>query len=90
MGRAVVAIYKSGTRIYQLTNDKGNIYTMHSFCQGIDQNLQISDLQNLGKRLKMPHGWSFDSYVLENDLKIECGVDGAVVIDELMNTYFRK
>lgn len=80
--------FKAGREVYVLESDQGECYIMQSYSQTIDKTLQISDLSQLGERLKLPKGWSFRAAHLEEDLNLISPKGKATVLqDNLENTY---
>jgi hypothetical protein len=82
--------FVAGRRVYELINPEGTRYIMQSFSRAVDEDLRLADLENLGSRLQLPEGWSFESRVLVNSLDVPA-IDGVaeVVQDDLRNTYQR-
>jgi len=73
--------------VYELTNDKGDVYRMQSYSQIADPNLTIEGLELLGERLDLPKGWSFAARVLEEDSYLISDGATTIITDELYNTY---
>ncbi len=88
--RTTIWIYKPYTRIYELVDPHGNIYVMQSYSQIADPNLQMSDLVNLGSRLKLPEGWKYQTRILTKQLNLKAEGIAYVVSDELFNSYQRE
>src|SRR5262245_49357953 len=80
--------FDAGRTIYELTSPDGSRYVMQSYSAQVDPTLTVDDLGDLGRRLQLPPGWTFESRVLEAPLVVE-DVDGVatVVQDELQNSY---
>lgn len=90
VSRDTAWIYYAGRRVYELENPDGARYLMQSFSTEIDPRLDITELRYLGERLKLPDGWKFRSYVLEEELRLQT-VDGIaeMVTDDFSNSYQR-
>jgi hypothetical protein len=86
-GKPLTIIYNAGTRIYQLTSDKKMTYIMYASSQMVDKTLQLSDLEHLGDRLKVPNGWVFSTVLLREELSLDYHGQGDAVQDELANSY---
>lgn len=80
--------YYKGQQVYILEDPSGKCFIMQSYSQKIDNNLHLDDLENLGIRLNMPSGWSYETFMLEDDLILESqnGV-AELVSDDLENAY---
>ncbi len=90
VARDTVWHYSAGRRIYELVDPQGVRYVMQSFSRIVDSDQTLADLASLGQRLDLPAGWSFDTRLLEEDLKLPSTDGFAVVItDDLANTYQR-
>lgn len=88
--RTTLFVFQTGTRVYQLLSPLGKTYTMQSYAQLIDPELELAALENLGERLELPDGWSFTTHVRESPLRVESAHNTvSVVQDDLKNTYQR-
>jgi hypothetical protein len=83
-------IYKTGTRVYELTAPSGEVYVMQSYSQIINPQLSIDDLPKLGQLLKLPSGWVYSSRVLTQDLSLIAQGAAYVLQDDLENSYQRR
>lgn len=90
VNRTTVWIYKPYTRIYELVDPHGNIYVMQSYSQIKDPNLQMSDLINLGSRLKLPKGWKYQTRIITEQLNLKAEGIAYVITDDLYNSYQRE
>jgi hypothetical protein len=90
VSRDTVWIYNAGRRVYELENPDGARYLMQSFSTAVNPRLDITQLRYLGERLRLPDGWLFRSYVLEEELRLPT-VDGIaeMVTDDFSNSYQR-
>jgi pimeloyl-ACP methyl ester carboxylesterase len=87
--RDTVYTYSAGSRVYELVSPEGDIYRMQSYSQEVDPTLTINDLENLGERLNLPEGWSFQTRILEEDRLLTADGIAHLVSDELNNAYQR-
>jgi hypothetical protein len=80
--------FNTGTRVYVLRDADGNCYIMQAYSQIVNKQLQLEDLETLGTQLALPTGWSYETFVLDNDFNLPSNNGTATVIqDELKNTY---
>jgi hypothetical protein len=87
VNRETVYTFWKNHRVYELTSPKGDVYRMQSYCQIKDSSLSIDKLQDLGKKLELPKGWSYSSKVLtHNETMVANGV-AYVINDNLGNSY---
>jgi hypothetical protein len=88
---AIALVFKKGSEIFLLKTPGGRVYVMQSMSQSVDPKLELADLPKLGARLKLPNGWSYQSGILNEDLRVGSLKENAVVIrDELGNAYQRR
>ena len=79
--------FEAGNRVHELIDTEGNVYTMQSFSQIVDEALSYEDLETLGDRLSLPDGWRYRVRILEEDLDVQAIGTATVLQDELQNTY---
>jgi hypothetical protein len=79
--------FARGNRVFELTGPDGKTYVMQSFSRIVDADLTFEELADLGDRLSLPEGWSFDSRILDEDLVADSNGVATVIQDELKNTY---
>jgi hypothetical protein len=63
-------LYNPGLSVYELQSPAGKIFTMISFTNHINPNLNLDNLKELKDLLNLPSGWSFTSRVLEKELTV--------------------
>ena len=81
-------VYLAGQPVFQLIDDKGNVYFMQSYSLEKDANQTAQSLSQLGTTLALPSGWSFRNLVLKADYNLTALNNMATVTqDELLNTY---
>jgi len=82
-------IFLQGKPVHQLTAADGRRFVMQSYSQQVDAQLDMASLDNLGTRLKLPHGWSYQTLTPTKDLILEASGTATVLQDDLLNTYQR-
>ena len=70
INRDTTYIYDAGKPVYEITDDKGNVYVMQTFAEIVDKDLAMDDLAGLGARLKLPRGWSYATRVLDAEMQL--------------------
>ena len=71
-----------------LTSADGRRFVMQSWSQQRDPALSESDLADLGPRLELPAGWTYESVKLDEDLVVGADRSVAEVLqDNLLNSY---
>lgn len=85
--RKTTFTFKAGQKVYELINDKNEVFTMQSGSREIDKTLTIDDLDDLGTRLKLPKGWTYRVRILENDVTYHIDGTAYIIQDELRNSY---
>lgn len=81
-------VYLAGQPVFQLIDDKGNVYFMQSYSLEKDKDQTAATLAQLGTMLALPAGWSFRSLVLKADYNLTALNSMATVTqDDLLNTY---
>src|SRR5258707_14847509 len=88
VSRNTVFIFDAGEQIYELQDPKGQHWVMKTWSQVADPNLSRADLPKLADRLKLPDGWSYQTRVLKDELRIDTTSRAAQVLqDDLTNSY---
>ncbi len=85
--RETVYRYEAGKPVFELTGPDGSVYRMQSYSLIVDKDLTYKALPDLGKKLKLPPGWSFATRVPDKDDLLTAGGEATVVQDDLDNTY---
>ncbi|MBL8893726.1 MAG: hypothetical protein JNJ53_03935 [Rhizobiales bacterium] len=81
-------VYLAGQPVFQLIDDKGNVFFMQSYSLEKDANQTAQSLSQLGATLALPSGWSFRNLALKADYNLTALDNMATVTqDELLNTY---
>lgn len=83
-------VFYGGAFIYTLRAPNGDLYIMQSYSQIIDPALSIDDLENLGTRLNLPEGWTYEAVRLDSDFVLLSGGQTTVIQDDFLNTYQRS
>ena len=89
VNRDTIYRYYKGSKVYQIVNDKGEVFTMQAFSQIVDKNQTIESLDSLSQRIKLPEGWSYRVVTLEKELVLNSGGQAYILQDDLQNTYQR-
>ena len=85
--RDTIFNYKAGQLVYELLSPQGDAYRMQSYSQIADPGLDITDLPELGSRLKLPQGWKYQARILDADSYLDSHGRACVISDELYNVY---
>jgi hypothetical protein len=90
VARDTVFGFDAGSEVYELVAPDGTTYVMQARSQIVDATLEESDLPQLGRRLELPDGWTYEVRTLGAPLAVH-SVDGEAIViqDELQNTYQR-
>ncbi|OBG24495.1 hypothetical protein A5764_08745 [Mycobacterium sp. 852002-51057_SCH5723018] len=88
VNRHTVFVFNAGEEVYELQDPQGHHWVMQTWSQVVDPDLSRADLPKLGERLKLPDGWSYQSRVLTEELRIDTTSRAAQVTqDDLTNSY---
>jgi hypothetical protein len=88
VARTAMFSFDAGSVVFELTDPKGSVYVMQSWCISVDPDLSEPDLADLGTRLDLPEGWAFSSRKLDETLQVMTTTTEAVVLqDDLKNSY---
>ena len=87
--RSTRYVFLQGKPVHQLTAADGRRFVMQSYSQQVDAQLDMASLDNLGTRLKLPHGWSYQTLTPTQDLILKASGTATVLQDDLLNTYQR-
>jgi hypothetical protein len=88
VSRHTVFVFNAGEQVYELQDPHGHRWVMQTWSQVVDPNLSRADLPKLADRLKLPEGWSFQTRVLTEYLRVDTTSRAAQVIqDDLTNSY---
>lgn len=90
INRDTTYIYDAGKPVYEITDDRGNVYVMQTFAEIVDKALAMDDLAGLGERLKLPRGWSYATRVLDAEMQLTAKGEAYLIQDELQNSYQRQ
>ncbi|OBA64210.1 hypothetical protein A5647_03345 [Mycobacterium sp. 1100029.7] len=86
--RNTVFVFDAGEQIYELIDPDGKRWVMQTWSQVADPALTRADLGGLAERLTLPHGWSYQSRVLTETLRVDTTHRPArVTQDDLTNSY---
>ena len=88
VNRHTIFTFDAGERIYELQDPAFRRWVMQTWSQIVDPELSRADLPQLGERLDLPEGWSYQTRVLESPLRIDSATHAALVLqDDLTNSY---
>jgi hypothetical protein len=73
--------------VFELVAPGGKRYVMQSYAQIKDRSLTLSQLPELGHRLKLPPGWRYRTRKLTRPLVLRAHRSATIVQDELQDTY---
>jgi pimeloyl-ACP methyl ester carboxylesterase len=79
----------SGFESYQLISPEGVVYVMVSMSQIVDAGLSPADLSDLGSRLALPDGWTYQARRRITDLALQANGEAFMLQDDLKNSYQR-
>ena len=82
--------WQAGKKVHLLREPGGPTWVMPEFCRTVDPTLTIDNLDQVGSKLKLPHGWTFETKVLTRDLVLDTTrIDGwaSMLRDEPPCTY---
>jgi hypothetical protein len=79
--------FTKGNMVFMLRSPDKHTWVMQTYTTHTDPTLTEADLPTLGKRLKLPKGWSFKATKLDKDLVINTNGLANIVPDNLENMY---
>lgn len=85
--RVTTYVYYPNTYLYVLKSPDGREFIMQAASKEVDDDLEIGDLKNLGNRLKLPNGWSFEARTTKERFENTSAGSTYIVQDDLLNTY---
>ncbi len=83
-------LYRAGKPVYLLRTPEGITWVMQVYSKKVDKTLTLETLDQLGSKLQLPAGWTFETKVLDQDLALQPRwADGQAHImwDNLGNAY---
>ena len=88
VNRHTVFTFDAGEEVYELEDPAFRRWVMQTWSQIVDPELSRADLPQLGERLDLPEGWTYQKRVLESPLRIDSAPRAALVLqDDLTNSY---
>jgi hypothetical protein len=88
VNRHTVFTFDAGEEVYELHDAAFRRWVMQTWSQIVDPELSRADLPQLGERLDLPEGWTYQKRVLESPLRIDSATRAALVLqDDLTNSY---
>jgi hypothetical protein len=79
--------FTKGNMVFMLRSPDKHTWVMQTYTTHTDPTLTEAALPTLGKRLKLPKGWSFKATKLDKDLVINTNGLANIVPDNLENMY---
>ncbi len=88
VNRHAVFTFDAGEEVYELQDPAFRRWVMQTWSQIVDPDLSRADLPQLGERLNLPEGWTYQARVLTGPLRIDTATRAAQVLqDDLKNSY---
>jgi MoxR-like ATPase len=88
VNRHTVFTFDAGEEVYELQDPALRRWVMQTWSQIVDPELSRADLRELGERLDLPNGWTYQARVLESPVRIDTADRTAFVLqDDLKNSY---
>jgi len=82
-------VFEAGKNVYELHAPGGHTYVLQSYSLEVDPSLNEASLSQLGSKLKLPKGWTFETRKLTADLVLPTTGKAYVLQDNLRNSYQR-
>jgi hypothetical protein len=82
--------WKKGSEVYLLRDPNGKVWIMQAYTNLVDKSLTIEGLRELGGKLKLPPGWTYEVKTLDRELTYEPvapGYTAYFIADDLQNAY---
>ena len=76
--RDTVWTYKAGKPVYLLRTPDKAVWVNQEYTKDVDEDLTVDTLDQLGDKLKLPEGWTFETKVLDEDLVLDTSRAGGV------------
>jgi len=83
-------LYQKGKPVYLLRAPEGITWIMQVYSKKIDKTLTLETLDQLGSKLQLPAGWTFETKVLDKDLALQprwASGQAHIMWDNLGNAY---
>lgn len=86
--RKTVFNFDAGRPVFELVDPQGQQWVMQTYSQIVDAGLTLDDLAQIGSRLNLPEGWTYQTRTLTERLSVDTTTrDAHVTQDDLANTY---
>ncbi len=82
--------YSKGKPAYLLRTPEGKVWVLQVISKAKDPSMSMETLDQLGSKLQLPEGWTFEKKVLDKDLSLQprwSNGDAYIMRDNLGNTY---
>jgi hypothetical protein len=83
-------VYKKGSLVFLLRSPGGKTWVMQSYTTEVDAELSLEELPELGSKLNLPAGWTYEAKRLTKDLTVDPRNNygtAHIVRDDLHNAY---
>lgn len=91
VSRSTIFTFDAGSTVHELVAADGTTYVMQTWSQQTAPDLTEADLDDLGTRLTLPEGWTYQSRVLTEPLQVITVDEPAhVLMDDLGNSYSQR
>jgi hypothetical protein len=91
VSRSTIFTFDAGSTVHELIAADGTTYVMQTWSQQTVPDLSEADLDDLGTRLTLPEGWTYQSRVLTEPLQVITVDEPAhVLMDDLGNSYSQR
>jgi hypothetical protein len=86
--RKTVFNFDAGRPVFELVGPDERRWVMQTWSQTVDAGLSLDDLPGLASRLTLPEGWSYQTRILTEPLRVDTSTSNAHVLqDDLANSY---
>jgi hypothetical protein len=88
VNRGAQWFFNAGSPVHRLFTDDGRTFVMQAYCTAVDPTMSEATLKDLGTRLDLPVGWTYESGIADEEIVIDTTSRPATVLqDEFKNTY---
>jgi hypothetical protein len=86
-------IWNMGKPVHTLVTPTGDRYVMYAFTTRVVPQLKVNNLAYLGPLLRLPEGWTYESYLLDKTLTIKTtaskNFEVSIMFDDANNLYIK-
>jgi hypothetical protein len=87
IGRYTDWIYLKNEKVFELINDKDEVYTMQAASLEIIPDLALNNIESHLSKLNLPAGWTLRTRTLDDNVTFETRGEATIIQDEYRNTY---